>query len=90
MFSSCIHIVNAPALPATTLENGCYSVMFSGCTSLVAIKAMFTTEPGESYTKNWVSGVAATGTFVKNVASNWDVVGMNGIPEGWTVETAEA
>ena len=49
---------------------------------------MFTTEPSISYTDSWVSGVASTGTFVKNVAATWDVTGVNGIPEGWTPQTA--
>jgi hypothetical protein len=49
---------------------------------------MFTTTPSTSYTNNWVDGVASTGTFVKNRAATWDVGGVNGIPTGWTVETA--
>ena len=39
------------------------------------------------YTYNWVYGVASTGTFVKNPEATWDVVGVNGVPEGWTVIT---
>ncbi|MBQ2380386.1 MAG: hypothetical protein II295_08370, partial [Akkermansia sp.] len=35
MFQECISLVNAPALPATTLANKCYSSMFYGCTNLV-------------------------------------------------------
>jgi hypothetical protein len=49
---------------------------------------MFTTTPSTTYTENWVNDVAANGTFVKNSAAQWDVSGMNGIPTGWTVETA--
>ena len=33
----------------------------------------------------WVQGVSSTGTFVKNKDATWDVTGVNGIPEGWTV-----
>ena len=62
--------------------------MFEGCTSLNYIKAMFTTTPSSSYTSNWVKNVAASGTFVKNSAATWNVTGIEGIPEGWTVETA--
>jgi hypothetical protein len=51
---------------------------------------MFITAPSNSYTSNWVSGVSSTGTFVKNAAATWDVTGVNGIPSGWTVETATA
>lgn len=88
MFYGCTSLETAPELPATTLISGCYSSMFRGCTSLNYIKAMFTTTPSSSYTSNWVSGVAATGTFVKNAAATWTTTGNSGIPNGWTVETA--
>ena len=90
MFSGCTSLTTAPELPATTLTDYCYSNMFIGCTSLNYIKAMFTTTPSATYTQNWVKNVAATGTFVKNAAAEWDVSGVNGIPSGWTVETASA
>ena len=88
MFFSCTSLVSAPALPATTLANYCYDEMFSGCSSLNYIKAMFTTTPSSTYTYDWVNAVAATGTFVKNSAATWNVTGTNGVPSGWTVETA--
>ena len=90
MFYGCTSLTTAPELPATTLAEYCYSSMFYGCTSLNYIKALFTTTPSASYTKNWVSGVAATGTFVKNVNATWDVSGSNGVPTGWTVKTEAA
>ena len=34
MFSGCTDLTSAPALPATTLANGCYARMFIGCTGL--------------------------------------------------------
>ena len=57
------------------------------------IKALFLTTPTSSYddlTQNWVHGVASAVTFVKNSAATWNVTGVNGIPTGWTVETASA
>ena len=90
MFRGCTGLVTAPELPATTLVSNCYTSMFYGCTSLNYIKAMFTTTPSGTYTNNWVSNVAATGTFVKNAAAEWDVSGASGIPNGWTVQTASA
>ena len=90
MFQGCTSLVNAPALPATTLVTNCYYQMFKGCTNLNYIKAMFTTTPSTSYTNNWVSGVSATGTFVKNASATWTTTGVNGVPNGWTVETASA
>ena len=88
MFSRCTALTTAPELPATTLAMGCYQSMFDCCSNLNYIKAMFTTTPSTSYTNNWVKNVASTGTFVKNSAAQWDVTGTNGIPSGWTVQTA--
>lgn len=90
MFQNCTSLISAPELPAATLTPYCYENMFYGCVKLNYIKAMFTTTPGNTYTKNWVSGVASTGTFVKNSAATWNETGVNGIPSGWTVETADS
>lgn len=87
MFAGCA-IITAPILPATTLVSNCYSGMFNYCSKLNYIKAMFTSTPSSTTTGHWVTGVASTGTFVKNSAAEWDVTGDNGIPSGWTVETA--
>ena len=90
MFYNCTGLTTAPDLPATTLANNCYECMFQRCTSLNYIKAMFTTAPGGSYTYAWVTGVASTGTFVKNASATWTTTGSNGVPAGWTVQTASA
>lgn len=94
MFDSCTSLIAAPVLPATTLVSGCYSYMFIGCTSLNYIKCLATTVAGEytmeECTSGWVSDVAENGTFVKAASMNDWEVGENGIPEGWTVETATA
>jgi hypothetical protein len=87
MFYGCTSLTTAPELPATTLAFYCYNTMFCDCTSLNYIKAMFTTTPSMMYTNSWVSGVSATGTFVKNSAAEWDDTGVNGVPTGWTVVT---
>lgn len=60
--------------------------MFKGCSKLNYIKALFLNKPSDYYTPGWVEGVAENGTFVKNPNATWDVRGINGIPEGWTVE----
>ena len=86
MFGGCTSLQKAPILPATSLSNSCYSGMFDGCSSLNYIKALFTTEPGTTYTSNWVRNVAASGTFVKNRSAGWTTTGNNGIPNGWTVQ----
>lgn len=90
MFKGCSSLITAPELPATTLASNCYNEMFNGCSSLNYIKAMFTTTPSTNYTDRWVVGVSSTGTFVKNSSASWSVTGGNGIPEGWTVETASS
>jgi hypothetical protein len=87
MFYGCTSLVNAPELPATTLASKCYSNMFKSCSKLKYIKALFLTEPSSAYTSNWVSGVATSGTFVKNAEATWDVTGVNGVPTGWRIET---
>ena len=88
MFSGCISLTTAPELLATILVGDCYGRMFQGCSNLNYIKALFTTNPaGDSYTNNWVYGVSDTGTFVKSKDATWNVIGIDGIPEGWTVET---
>ena len=89
MFYGCTSLTTAPELPATTLASSCYQRMFEGCSKLNYIKALFTTTPSSTYTSSWVSGVASKGTFVKNASATWNVTGVNGIPEGWVVETVD-
>ena len=40
MFCGCTSLIDAPALPATTLEENCYNGMFRGCTSLTTAPAL--------------------------------------------------
>ena len=89
MFEYCTSITQAPELPALTLVSQCYNHMFHGCTHLNFIKAAFVTEPSTDYTNEWVDGVAATGNFFKGIDAKWNVVGVNGVPEGWTVLSFE-
>ena len=85
MFEGCSSLTNAPALPATTLNFMCYSNMFRNCTKINYIKCLATDISAPSCTSNWVSGVASTGTFVKNPnMASW-TEGTSGIPTGWTV-----
>ena len=85
MFEGCSSLTNAPALPATTLKFMCYSSMFRNCTKINYIKCLATDISAPSCTSNWVSGVASTGTFVKNPNMTSWTTGVNGIPTGWTV-----
>lgn len=86
MFYGCTSLTKAPELPATTLASECYDQMFYGCSSLNYIKALFTTTPSNTYTRDWVKYVSANGKFIKNVDASWDVVGTEGVPEGWVAD----
>ena len=102
MFKECLSITGAPELPATTFKNPAivqtvnnglamyaYTAMFSGCTKLQYIKALFASVPDNhtlsNFTSSWVYNVASTGTFVQNGAATWHEVGKDGVPSGWTV-----
>lgn len=86
MFENCKNLTKAPELPATTLDDYCYYSMFRGCTSLNYIKCLATNISATNCTSSWVSGVASTGTFVKNKNMTGWTTGSSGIPFGWTVE----
>ena len=60
--------------------------MFNGCTNLNYVKALFTTEPSELYTNQWLEDVASKGTFIKNKNASWNVTGPHGVPSGWDIE----
>ena len=85
MFQNCRSLTKV-FLPATQITARCYQQMFSGCTSLNHITALFETAPSDTYTKEWVANVSPNGVFVKSGNATWDVVGVNGVPEGWVVE----
>ena len=88
MFQGCTSLTTAPALPANRLADYCYYNMFKGCTSLNYIKCLATSISASDCTSNWVSGVASTGTFVKNPSMTSWPTDENGIPTGWTVQNA--
>lgn len=85
MFLDCRSLTTAPVLPATTLTNLCYGRMFRG-TSVNYIKCLATDISASNCTEKWVSGVAASGTFVKAASMNDWTSGINGIPNNWTIE----
>ena len=87
MFQGCTSLENAPVLPATTLVPSCYNYMFRECSKLNYVKALFTDNTASNCIDNWLKEVASSGTFVKNAAATWNVVGASGVPEGWTVQT---
>ena len=86
MFQNCTSLTTAPELPATTLASYCYQYMFQGCSKLNYIKMLATNISASYCLDNWVKGVASSGTFVKNLNMTSLPKGLNGIPNGWTVE----
>lgn len=90
MFVDCTSLITAPTLPATTLIKNCYAGMFSGCTNLNSITCFATNISANYCTFNWVSEVSSTGTFTKAASMESWTTGVNGIPTGWTVQTASA
>jgi len=86
MFKDCTSLTTAPELPATTLSGSCYQFMFKGCTHLNYVKMLATDISAIGCLSDWLSGVAATGTFVK--ADGVEIPsGSSGIPSGWTVNS---
>ena len=88
MFSGCKSLTTAPELPATTLTERCYYEIFKDCRKLNYIKMLATDISASDCLKNWVDGVASSGTFVKNAAMTTLPSGNSGIPNGWTVVNA--
>lgn len=99
MFQGCARLTETPVLPAEELVNGCYDSMFSGCSSLSSVTCLATSGINEDFsTRNWLSGVAAEGTFTKAASANvgsgeygkyWPTNSPDGIPRNWRVEEAE-
>lgn len=85
MFDGCISLTQAPELPATILSYHCYYNMFYGCVNLNYVKclAIYTSETG--CTDQWLSNVAATGTFECDNKKYFTIDSPSGIPVGWTI-----
>ena len=83
LFNGCTSLTKPPALPATTLSQGCYNSLFGGCTSLAEVCTAATATATGAFT-NWLNGVSASGT----VYANPDFTGLpadsaSGVPSGW-------
>ncbi len=83
MFYGCSSLTSAPALPATTLAGSCYQYMFQGCTSLNKI-LVYANSINSSGVEDWLSNVAATGTFYNAGSATYPTDSPSGIPTGWT------
>ena len=92
MFNACTSLLTAPILPSRTLVSKCYYGMFQYCNKLNYIKCLATNIPeygeGDGCTENWVDGVSLNGTFVKYTSMTGWTTGINGIPNGWSIQNA--
>jgi hypothetical protein len=88
MFQGCTSLEIGPEIALTGYPyDYMYEAMFSGCTKLRYVKAMFTEIGNSQYPfRDWMTGVAESGTFVKNINATWadDAPGI--VPAGWTIE----
>ena len=85
MFRSCTSLTTAPELPATALTSNCYYEMFLNCTSLSSVEVGFSAWSPTTATTNWLSSVAATGTFTCPAALDTTTRDASHVPVGWTV-----
>ena len=89
MFKGCTSLTTAPELPATSLASECYTYMFEDCENLNYIKILATSWPANTYLEDhitgWVTNVAHTGTFVKDINTTYEIDSDSGVPIGWTV-----
>lgn len=89
MFQLCTSLEKAPVLPAITLNNFSYISMFFGCSNLNYVKCMAQDISATNSHLYWLSGVSATGNFLKpSNMSDWPS-GESGIPSGWTARNLD-
>ena len=86
MFCGCKSLTQAPELPVTTLAVQCYYYMFLNCKGLNKVICLATDISASGATEDWLSGVAANGTFTKAEGVEGWTMGASGIPVGWTVQ----
>lgn len=82
MFQGCTSLTTAPILPAEDQGSFAYGEMFRGCSNLNYVKCL---SQNTNNTRDWLNGVAETGTFVKDANTTWQR-GPSAIPVGWWVE----
>ena len=81
MFRGCTSLTEAPALPATSLADSCYSYMFYGCTSLNEVICFATTNSYSNSTTDWLTSASSSGKIYSKTTTNISV------PSGWTIQT---
>lgn len=87
MFYNCSSLPEGIDILAENIsgQSGCEG-MYQGCSALNNIKCLATSLSGDTCVKNWVNGVAASGTFIKAASMNDWPTGVSGIPSGWNIQ----
>jgi hypothetical protein len=84
MFKGCTSLTKSPYFRFTSVNSStAFQEMFQNCSNLNEIKLDYTGSFGTGTWTNWVSGVAASGTFYYN--GTYTGRGTNAIPSGWTI-----
>lgn len=87
MFHNCTSlesiVIDAEEIQYNSSSNY-WKEMFSGCSSLNHIVLTSLHKPNTSNMRNWLNGVAATGTIETAYGSSWTLDSASGIPIGWT------
>ena len=87
MFFNCHSLTSSPVLPASILAEGCYREMFYECENLNKITMLAVDITAYDCLKDWVNGVATSGTFVKHISMrNLEKNSVDGIPPtNWVI-----
>ena len=85
MFYGCTNLLEAPKLPAKTLVEACYAQIFYECSRLNSITMLAINISAQECLSHWVDGIPSVGIFTKAKEMESLSVGVDGIPEGWTI-----
>ena len=78
------NITSTPVLPAQTLKEGCYQLMFASCNDFSSVTSYANNISATSCLENWMSGVKSSGTF-HNLGTASYPRSASGVPSGWTI-----
>lgn len=85
MYNGCTSLVSGVTPSDQTLPTDAYDNMFDGCSSLIQVKCPAISASGDSPLGNWLRGVAANGTLLRDKNSTLFYEGSPYVPNGWTV-----
>ena len=77
-------LTTSPKLRVKTISQNAYYQMFQGCSNLNKVYVYADDNSATDCTYNWLSSVAATGTFVNYGTATYTLNSASGIPTGWT------